>query len=162
RDAGAAAPDQGPAHRPAVSSQGGGRPARPGSAAVRDPAPAPRRRRGLLLPAVLAALGFAVLISLGTWQLERKAWKEALIDTLSGRLAEPPAALPPPERWPSLDADDDEFRRVAFRGQFLNDQEALVYTTGSALRTDASGPGYWVFTPARLGDGRLVVVDRGF
>jgi len=127
-----------------------------------EPAPAPGRRRGLLLPAVLAAIGFAVLISLGTWQLERKAWKEALIDTLSRRLAEQPAALPPAERWPGLDAEDDEFRRVRFRAEFLHDQEALVYTTGSSLRSDASGLGYWVFTPARLPDGRLVVVDRGF
>ena len=29
----------------------------------------------------------ATLIGLGTWQLQRKAWKEALIDTLEVRLA---------------------------------------------------------------------------
>jgi surfeit locus 1 family protein len=129
---------------------------------VRDPAPAPRRRRGLLVPTLLVSLGFAVLVSLGTWQLERKAWKDALIDTLSRRLAAPAAVLPPPELWPSLDAQDDEFRRVVFRAELLNDQEALVYTSGSSLRSDARGPGYWVFTPARLPNGRIVVVDRGF
>jgi len=57
---------------------------------------APRRswRRswlGLLLPALLA---FIVLIGLGTWQVERKAWKEALIAALTERLAVPPRALP--------------------------------------------------------------------
>ena len=31
-----------------------------------------------------------------------------------------------------------------------------------ALRSDVSGVGYWVFTPARLADGSLVMVDRGF
>ena len=41
-----------------------------------------------------------------------------------------------------------------FAAQFQNDKEALVYTTGSSMRSDTSGPGYWVFTPARLGDGR--------
>src|SRR5262249_13779456 len=41
-------------------------------------------------------------------------------------------------------------------------QEALVYTAGSALRTDVAGPGYWVFAPARLADGGTIVVNRGF
>jgi surfeit locus 1 family protein len=50
---------------------------------------------------------------------------------------------------------------VTFRAEFL-DQEALVYTSGSAIRTDVSGPGYWVLSPARLTDGGLVIVNRGF
>jgi surfeit locus 1 family protein len=128
---------------------------------VRDPATAPPRR-GLLIPALLALAGVAVLVALGTWQLQRKAWKEALIETISLRLAAPPADLPPAERWAGLDAAADEFRPVRFMGEFLHDREALVFTSGSALRPDASGPGYWVLTPARLADGRLVVVNRGF
>jgi surfeit locus 1 family protein len=55
-----------------------------------------------------------------------------------------------------------EFRRVRFAAKFLHGQEALVYTSGSALRSDVSGPGYWVFTPALRQDGSLVVVNRGF
>jgi hypothetical protein len=31
-------------------------------------------------------------------------------------------------------------------------REALVYASGSAFRTDASKPGYWVFTPMQVGD----------
>jgi surfeit locus 1 family protein len=38
----------------------------------------------------------------------------------------------------------------------------LVYAAASAFRPDASGPGYWVFTPARLAGNRVVVVNRGF
>jgi surfeit locus 1 family protein len=62
-----------------------------------------RRQRswiGLLVPALVA---FVVLIGLGTWQLQRKAWKEGLIATLNAQLAAPPAALPPRAAWPSLD-----------------------------------------------------------
>jgi surfeit locus 1 family protein len=105
---------------------------------------------------------FGVLVALGSWQLERKAWKEALIEVLGQRLAAAPVDLPPAARWPQLDQATDEFRRVRFRATFLPGQEALVYTSGSALRTDVSGPGYWVFAPARLPDGSVLVVNRGF
>jgi surfeit locus 1 family protein len=120
------------------------------------------RRRGLIVPAVAALLALAVLISLGTWQIERKAWKEALIATLAQRMAAAAMELPPRRAWQLTDRGEMEFRRVALSAEFLHDQEALVYTSGSALRSDVSGPGFWVFTPARLGDGSLVVVNRGF
>ena len=51
---------------------------------------------------------------------------------------------------------------MAFPAAFVPGEEALVYTVGSALRADVSGPGYWVFAPARLADGSIVVVNRGF
>jgi len=119
-------------------------------------------RRGVLIPSIAAASAFAVLLSLGLWQLDRKAWKEGLIATLEQRLSAPPVALPAPATWPRLRAADDEFLRVAMTAELLNDREAPVYTSGSSLREGSSGPGYWIFTPARLADGALVMVNRGF
>jgi surfeit locus 1 family protein len=119
-------------------------------------------RRGVLIPSVAAASAFAVLLALGLWQLDRKAWKEALIATIEQRLSAPPVALPAPATWPRLRAAEDEFQRAAVTAEFLNDREALVYTSGSSLREGSSGPGYWVFTPARLADGAVVMVNRGF
>jgi len=119
-------------------------------------------RRGVLIPSIAAASAFAVLLSLGLWQLDRKAWKEGLIATIGQRLSAPPVALPAPATWPRLTAAEDEFLRVAATAEFLNDREALVYTIGSSLREGSSGPGYWIFTPARLADGALVMVNRGF
>ena len=119
------------------------------------------KRRRLLVPGVAALCALVVLLWLGTWQVERKAWKEALIATVTERFAAPPVRLPPPAEWPRLDPSNDEFRRVAFSAEWLNDKEALVYTTGSSLRADAAGPGYWVFTPARV-PGGIVMVNRGF
>lgn len=120
------------------------------------------RRRGLILPVILTIAAVGALVWLGTWQLQRKAWKEALIDKLESRLSAPPAHLPPRERWKQLDAASDEFTRVAFPATFVPNAEALVYSSGSSLRPDAVGPGYWVFAPARLAGGSLVVVNRGF
>jgi surfeit locus 1 family protein len=106
---------------------------------------------------VLAVIGIAILLSLGVWQLERKAWKETLIATLNARSAAAPQALPL-----SPQQDRDEFGRVRVRAQFVPGEQALVYTPGSGLRPDVSGAGYWVLSPARIeGDG-TVVVNRGF
>ena len=119
------------------------------------------RRRGIAVPIIFTLVAVAALVALGTWQLERRSWKEGLIADLQDKLSAAPVALPPRERWPQLSAEKDEFRRVTFRAEFL-DQEALVYTSGSAIRPDVSGPGYWVLSPARLADGGLVIVNRGF
>jgi surfeit locus 1 family protein len=115
--------------------------------------------RGLLIPVVLL---FAVLVGLGSWQIQRKTWKEGLIAALNERLAAPPSALPAPSAWPSLDQASDEYHRVKFTAEFDQDREALVYAAASAFRPDVSGPGYWVFTPARLAGDPVVVVNRGF
>jgi surfeit locus 1 family protein len=123
---------------------------------------APAARRGLVVPALFTLVGLALLIGLGVWQLERKAWKEALIAAITRRMNAAPLALPPPARWASLVAAHDEFTRVTFRADFENDREALVFAGASAFRPDVSGTGYWVFTPARLSNGARVVVNRGF
>jgi surfeit locus 1 family protein len=120
------------------------------------------RREGWLWPGLFALAALAVLLGLGTWQLERKAWKEALIATLDRRLAAPPAVLPSRAGWPRLAAANDEFRRVSVRAEFLPGQEARVYTSGSGLRDDIKGPGYFAFAPARLADGSVVIVNRGY
>jgi surfeit locus 1 family protein len=118
--------------------------------------------RSIFGATVAAVVGFAILIGLGTWQLQRKAWKENLIATLTARLAAAPQALPPQARWPALDADEDEYRRVSLHAEFQPGQSALVYAAASAFRPDVSGTGYWVFAPAHLPGGGTVVVNRGF
>jgi len=119
-------------------------------------------KRSLLLPGVVAAAGFAVLIALGIWQLERKAWKENLIATLAERMSAPPSRLPLPEQWAGLDQARDEFRRVAMRGEFKPGREARVYSGAAALREDVKGPGYFAFSPMQLPDGSTVAVNRGY
>src|SRR5205085_2593312 len=119
-------------------------------------------RRGLFLPLAVAVFVFVVFVGLGSWQLERKAWKEGLIETLEQRSSADPVPIPSPQEWGTLSAERDEFRRVRFVATLEQDAEALVYTVGSAFRSDLSGPGYWVMAPARLADRGVVVLNRGF
>ena len=119
-----------------------------------------RRGPGVAVTTLVCLICIAILCGLGVWQLQRKVWKENLIATMNERLNAAPQPLP--SVWGGITQASDEFRRVEFTAEFLPGQEALVYTAGSPLRSDVKGPGYWVFAPARLPDGSIVVVDRGF
>jgi len=122
----------------------------------------PEKRRGLLIPVVMTLAALAVFISLGTWQIERKAWKEGLIDTLTRRLESQPLELPSASDWARLDAGNAEFRRVRLNVQFPKATDALVYTSGSQIRDDVKGQGFFVFSPAKLASGATIVINRGF
>ena len=124
--------------------------------------PRTKRRRGVLDATVFAICGIAILCGLGLWQLDRKTWKENLLLTLTTRLARAPENLAPRASWPRLVPEGNEYTRVTFPAEFLDGQEALVYTAGSPLRPDVKGPGYWVFAPAQLAGGSIVLVNRGF
>jgi cytochrome oxidase assembly protein ShyY1 len=104
----------------------------------------------------------AVLLGLGFWQLQRRAEKQALIAALDERLAAEPAALPPPSQWPALKPSTYEFRRVRLTAIIDPASSGRVYSSGSAVRDDISGPGKWEFLPAWLPGGGIVVVNIGF
>lgn len=104
----------------------------------------------------------AVLVGLGVWQLQRRTAKHELIAALTERLAAAPVALPAAAQWPALNPARDEFRRVSFTATYAALPDAMVYSSGSAVRKDASGPGTWAFLPARLPGGETVVIDAGF
>lgn len=121
-----------------------------------------RGRGGMLVPGAVVLAALLVLLGLGTWQLERRAWKEALTATLDRRLNDAPIALPPSYEWPGMTPANSEFTRVRLRVEFSKASDALVYTSGSAIRDDVKGAGYFVFSRARLANGQQVVVNRGF
>lgn len=121
-----------------------------------------KRRRGLAGFGLFTLLMVAVLVALGVWQLQRRTEKHALIAALTERVVAPPVALPPPAQWRMLTPARDEFRRVSFMARYAHLPDAMVYSSGSAVRSDVSGPGTWAFLPARLATGEIVAVDAGF
>jgi surfeit locus 1 family protein len=106
------------------------------------------------------ALLLAALLSLGFWQLQRRAWKEALILRIESRVGAPPLEAPPPADWAQLQAENYDWRHVVARGRFDFAHVALVFTSappGAGLE-----PGYRAISPLRLENGGVVLVDRGF
>jgi cytochrome oxidase assembly protein ShyY1 len=119
-------------------------------------------KRGVAGFAIFTLVMLALFIGLGVWQLQRRTEKHALIAALTERLAAAPAALPPPSQWGGLTPASDEFRRFRFTAAYEHAPDAMVYSSGSAIREDLSGPGTWAFLPARLPDGETIVIDTGF
>jgi surfeit locus 1 family protein len=111
------------------------------------------RLRPLLGLTVCTALAILVLLGLGTWQLERRAWKLDLIAARAAGLAAPPIPLPDQIADPAA----LEYRRVWVEGRFRNDRELDLIG-----RFYGDQPGYQIVTPLILEDGSAVLVNRGF
>lgn len=107
-------------------------------------------------------LGFVVLVSLGVWQVQRLAWKEALIARVEARLDADPVAPPAPDEWGRLDLAGVEYRPVRVSGRYLNDLEVHVVHTLIDPKGPVGGIGYMVLTPFVTSDGWIVYVNRGF
>ena len=120
------------------------------------------RRRGVAGLAIFTLVMVALCVGLGVWQLQRRIEKHALIAALTERLAAAPAALPQPAQWNALIPERDEFRRVRFDAIYDSRPDAMVYSAGSAVRGDVTGPGTWAFLPATLPTGETVAVNTGF
>jgi surfeit locus 1 family protein len=114
---------------------------------------APRRFAPGLWPTIATLIGLAVLLALGTWQLERLEWKRALVAEREAKLAAPPETLPAAsDAWPAWD-----FRPVVVEGEFRHDLEQLF-----GVAAIDGQVGHHVLTPLVRPDGAAVLVDRGW
>lgn len=107
-------------------------------------------RRRAAFAAMLLALA-AIFFALGIWQIERRAWKHALIAAVETRAhARPVAALAT-----GFNPTNDVYRRVTVAGHFLPRRQTFVRAVSDA------GSGYWVLAPLDTGH-FIVLVNRGF
>lgn len=103
---------------------------------------------------VAATIGFAILMGLGIWQLQRLEVKQALIWQMEERRVQAPVSLD--EAVDLADAGGDvDYLPIAVRGRFAADREILMLTT---FEGDA---GWRVITPFVSDKGIVVLVDRG-
>ncbi len=114
----------------------------------------------LLLPAIAAVVGLAILLNLGFWQLNRLEWKNNLIAQVEEGITRPPVAAPAPGAWETL-GEAEDYLHVVLEGAFL-EGNTFYYTALSDPAGPLGGPGVMVYTPFRTADGWTVFVNRGF
>lgn len=104
---------------------------------------------------VLLAVTFTILIVLGTWQVHRLAWKEALLSDIAERRAMPPIGI---DKIGALLASggDVDYRPVNVTGTFDHAHEQFFFATHDGEA------GYFVYTPLKLSGGEYIFVNRGF
>lgn len=108
--------------------------------------------RRVIFLLIVSGAGLAVLIGLGTWQLQRMTWKEGILATIDARIGgEPAESLPA-----GPDREADKYRPVRLRGE-IGQPDLFVVTSIKEI-----GPGYRVISPFTLADGRRILIDRGF
>lgn len=104
----------------------------------------------MIFPLLLGLVGAAILISLGVWQLQRLAWKEAILAEIDERIAAAPVALPL-----SFDPEADRYLPVRAQGSFTGEHVDVLVSRKQV------GAGVRVIEVFET-DGRRILVDRGF
>ena len=107
----------------------------------------------IMVVAVFAAM-FCGFMSLGIWQVQRLAWKTALIERVDSRIHAAPVDAPAPDV--AINRQEHEYLRVKLSGRFRHDLETPVKAV-----TDL-GAGWWIMTPLETDKGFTVLINRGF
>ncbi|MEM7427747.1 MAG: SURF1 family protein [Pseudomonadota bacterium] len=108
-------------------------------------------RSGLVLISLCSLAAMAVLLFLGTWQLQRLTWKEDLIARIDARAKAEP--LPLGEVAGRADSD---FVRVSVTGTFVHSQAQRLYDVRDGVL------GWKILTPVEVQGRKTYWADRGF
>lgn len=106
--------------------------------------------RRILFLLLIGLAGTATLIWLGVWQMQRLAWKEAMLARIEAEISAAPVPLP---QAPTPETAG--FLPVTASGEIL-EPEIRVLASKKQI-----GPGYRIIAPFRVGD-RTILLDRGF
>lgn len=109
--------------------------------------------RTLIVSFILAVV-FAILIALGTWQMQRLEWKENLLANIEQRLTANPVSIQDLIDLANT-GDDFEYQPVTLQGVFDHTKERHFFATHNGFS------GYYIYTPF-TGDFGTVFINRGF
>lgn len=107
--------------------------------------------RRMIAPLLIGLIGASILVGLGVWQVQRLAWKTALLADIEARIAATPVALP-------LHPDPvaDRYLPVTVSGTL----------SGTSIHVLSSrkgeGAGYRIVSALVTPEGRRILVDRGY
>jgi surfeit locus 1 family protein len=108
----------------------------------------------MVVPLIFGLLGAATLIGLGFWQVERLAWKQAVLADINARIMVPAVGLPA-----VIDRVRDNYLPVRVKGRFTGEHVDVLVSRkqiGAGVRVVE------VFETAAASGVRRVLVDRGF
>src|ERR1700760_955344 len=91
----------------------------------------PARRESLgwrIAKPIILLVALAILLSLGTWQVQRLHWKEGLLADIAERRVAPPVPLSTIEAM-AASGGDIEYRNVTATGRYLNNKERHFFAT---------------------------------
>lgn len=109
-----------------------------------------------MLLSAAALVGVVVLVGLGTWQLQRLSWKEALIERIATRLDAAPVELEAALKRQAA-GEDVNFLKVKLRGTYDHSKAQYFYTLKKGQL------GWRALTPLSPETGGApVLIDRGF
>jgi surfeit locus 1 family protein len=111
--------------------------------------------RRLVWASVATLAAFAVLVALGWWQWQRKAWKEGLIAQITARTTAVPVDVTAARDRFRQAPGEVEYLRVAAEGRFDHTKERYFYAPV------AGGTGWHVMSPLVMADGGTLWVNRG-
>src|SRR6056297_1992704 len=106
--------------------------------------------RSIIGPLIFGVIGIAVLVSLGVWQVQRLAWKNSVLAEIDARIAAAPVDIPD-----APDPEADRYLPVRATGE-IGDPFVRVLVSQRGM-----GAGYRIISPFDLGQGRVVLLDRG-
>lgn len=108
--------------------------------------------RRLFWPTLGALIMLLILLALGTWQVHRLHWKEAILAEIARAEAAPPVPLA---------GNSGPFTKVSVSGRLRND---LAASYGADVRDTATGPqlGTYLIVPLERTNEPTLLVDRGW
>jgi len=104
----------------------------------------------MIVPILIGVVGISILLWLGTWQVQRLAWKEGVLAEITAEISADPVPLP------AMISTDMKYMPVTASGT-IGQEELHVLVSRLQI-----GAGYRVIAPFELDDGRRVLLDRGF
>ncbi len=110
------------------------------------------RPRPVALLFFIAAM--ATTVGLGTWQVQRLEWKSGLIAEIEAAKTQSPLTVLPHTK---AELEAKEFYPVEVRGAWMGDTEFHI-----TPRFFKGQLGYFLLTPLKLEDGRILLVNRGW
>lgn len=104
-----------------------------------------------IITTVLLVLGLASFVGLGVWQLQRLDWKQGVLAEIEAQIAGEAVPLPA-----EPDPEADRYQPVEISGA-MGEGELHVLVSSRDY-----GAGFRIIAPFTTGDGRRIMVDRGF